>query len=275
MESDQRLQLPPAGSGGHSHPGAGLRPGHGHRRSRRRARLGQDRPVRAPGRRRPHLLLRERRHPLRRGDLQGAGLHPPVGPHLRRALRGRGSDAAPVPLRGPGQLARSDRSAAREQRAPHRARGPRGDAVTRRPGPGPAVAGLERGPRPAPAVGPAVVTAHPTDPGPRNRPPRVRRHLRGIDGHRSQDVGVGRRRHDRVDRRAGPRRGLRGGRRIETSSGRQPIRPRAPHRDGRTAGGRRELLHRDRALTAGPGSRRCRLRPAGRSGRGGRAARPT
>ena len=33
------------------------------------------------------LLLRQRRHPLRRGDLQDAGLHRAVGPHRPRALR--------------------------------------------------------------------------------------------------------------------------------------------------------------------------------------------
>ncbi len=38
VEPHQRLQLPPPGGGGHTHPGAGLRPGHRHRRARRRAR---------------------------------------------------------------------------------------------------------------------------------------------------------------------------------------------------------------------------------------------
>ena len=33
------------------------------------------------------LVLRERRHPLRRGDVQDAGLHRAVGPHRPRALR--------------------------------------------------------------------------------------------------------------------------------------------------------------------------------------------
>ena len=35
------------------------------------------------------LVLRERRHPLRRGDVQDAGLHRAVGPHQPRALRRR------------------------------------------------------------------------------------------------------------------------------------------------------------------------------------------
>ena len=46
----------------------------------------------------------------------------PVGPHLPGALRGRGPEAAPVPLRRAGQFARADRGPAREQRPPHRAR---------------------------------------------------------------------------------------------------------------------------------------------------------
>ena len=135
----------------------------------------------------PHQLLRQLGRPLRGGDLQDAGLHRHVGPHLRRALRRRGPQAAPLPLRGAGQLARADRAAAREQRAPHRARVARGHPVQERPGPGPAAAGLERGPRPAPPLGPAVVAAHAADPGLRVRPARVRRHLRGLQGDRGQD----------------------------------------------------------------------------------------
>ena len=89
VEPDQRVQLPPAGGGRDAGAGDRLRAGHRHRRARRRARLGQDRRRRAARRRRPHLLLRQRRHPLRRGDVQDAGLHRAVGPHLPRALRGR------------------------------------------------------------------------------------------------------------------------------------------------------------------------------------------
>ena len=48
VEPDQRLQLPPPGGRGHSPPGGGLRPGHRHRRPRRRAGVGPD-----PGRRVP------------------------------------------------------------------------------------------------------------------------------------------------------------------------------------------------------------------------------
>ena len=45
-----------------------------------------------------------------------------------------------------------------------------------------AAAGLERGARPAAAVGPAVVDPHAADPGLRDRPARVRRHLRRLEG---------------------------------------------------------------------------------------------
>ena len=137
VESDQRLQLPPPGGGGHADPGGGLRPGHRHRRARRGAPLGQDRPVRVPRRGRPDQLLRQLERALRRGDLQDAGLHRHVGPHLRRALRGRRPQAAPLPLRRAGQLARPDRAAAREQRAPDRARDRSASRSRRAPAPGP------------------------------------------------------------------------------------------------------------------------------------------
>ena len=58
-----------------------------------------------------------------------AGVHRDVGPHLRRALRRRGPEAAPVPVRLPGQLARPHRAAAREQRAADHPRDARGDDV--------------------------------------------------------------------------------------------------------------------------------------------------
>ena len=88
VEPDQRLQLPPPGGRGHARAGDRLRPGHRHRRPRRRPRLGQGRPDRAARRGRPHQLLRELGRPLRRGDLQDARLHRAVGPDLPRALRG-------------------------------------------------------------------------------------------------------------------------------------------------------------------------------------------
>ena len=155
VEPDQRLQLPPAGS--RSDAGAGARV-----RARRRDR--DARPVRAgrvdadelAQRRRAHQLLRERRHPLHRGDLQDARVRPAVGRDHARALRRHRPEAAPLPLRRAGQLARPHRGAAREQRAAHRARGARRHAVARRALPRAAAAGVERGARPAAPVGPAV-----------------------------------------------------------------------------------------------------------------------
>ena len=94
--------------------------------------------------------------------------------------------AAAVPLRRAGQLARPDRGAAGEQRAAHRARDARRHAVQGRPGPGRAAAGLERGARPAPAVGPAVVAADAAGAGLRVRPARVRRPLRRLARGRGQ-----------------------------------------------------------------------------------------
>ena len=105
MEPDQRLQLPPPRGGGHPGAGGRLCAGHRHRGARRGASLGQDRPLRVPRRGRADQLLRQLERALRRGDLQNAGLHRHVGPHLRRALRGRRSQAAPLPLRRAGQLA--------------------------------------------------------------------------------------------------------------------------------------------------------------------------
>ena len=272
VEPDQRLQLPPPGGGGHAGPGDRLRAGHRHRRARRRARLGQDRRVRAARGGRPHQLLRELERPLRRGDLQDAGLHRAVGPHLPRALRRGGPQAAPLPLRRAGQLARADRAAAGEQRAAHRARDARRDPVQERPGPGHAAARLERGARAAPALGPAVVAAHPAGPRLRVRPARVRRHLRGLDGHRGQDGRAGRGRVGRAGRRGGARRRLRGHRRAEAPARAQPGRAGAPHRVGGAAGGRGQLLHRDRTVTAAR-RRRVREHPQGRPPRGGRADR--
>ena len=128
------------------------------------------------------------------------------------------------------------------------------DPVQERPGPGHAAARLERGARVAPALGPAVVVADTAGPGLRVRPARVRRHLRGIGRRRGQDGGAGRGRLERAGRRGGARRRLRGDRRAQAAAGAQPGRAGAAHRVGRAVGGRRQLLHRDRAL-APPGRR--------------------
>ena len=95
-----------------------------------------------------------------------------------RAVRHRGPQAAALPLRRAGQLPRADRGAAGEQRPADRA----GDAgrhpLQGRPRARRAAARLERGAGPAPALGPAVVAAHPAGAGARERPAGVRGHLR-------------------------------------------------------------------------------------------------
>ena len=89
LEPDQHLQLPPAGGRGDADPGDRLRPVHRDRRARRgpgvRAGLGGGL---RPGRR-ADLVLRQRRRPVHRGDLQDARLRAAVGPPDRRALRRR------------------------------------------------------------------------------------------------------------------------------------------------------------------------------------------
>ena len=146
---------------------------------------------------RPDLLLRQRRGEVRRGDLQDAGLHRPVGAGVHRTVRRHRAQAEAVPLRRPGQLARADRGPTREQCPSHRPRVAGGDVVQTGPGPGHAAPGLERGARPAPTLGPAVVAPHPADPGLRVGPARVRRHLRRLGGHREED-------RTRWPRRRGP-----------------------------------------------------------------------
>ena len=124
-----------------------------------------------------HLVLRQRRDPLRRGARQAARDGPAVGGDRARALRRRRGQVPPLPLRRPGQLAGADRGPAGEQRDPDRARGARGDPGPRRSRPRDPAAGLERGARAAAALGPAVVAADPADPRLRDRPARVPRHL--------------------------------------------------------------------------------------------------
>ena len=105
------------------------------------------------------------------------------------------------PLWGAGQLARPHRAAAGEQRLPHPHRNAFGRAVARRAGARGATAGLERGAGTAPPVRPAMVAAAPADHGLRDRPARVRRHLRRQPGNR----GAGRKAQGRSDRRLTPR----------------------------------------------------------------------
>ena len=186
VEPDQHLQLPPAGGRRDARAGDRLRDVHGHRGARRRARLRPGAAGAVRRRRRPDLLLRQRRRALRRGDVQDACVRAALGRADPRALRRHRRHAAPLPLRRAGQLARAHRGPAREQRAAHRARDARRHDVEGRPGPRRPASCLERGPRPTPPVGPAVVAAHPAGAGLRERPARVRRPLRGLDRRRGQ-----------------------------------------------------------------------------------------
>ncbi len=86
VEPGQRVRLPPPGGGGHAGPGDRLRPRHRDHHPGRRARA---RPGRAAGRGGgADLVLRQRRGPVRRGDVQAAGLRPPLGLHHRRSATG-------------------------------------------------------------------------------------------------------------------------------------------------------------------------------------------
>jgi (2R)-ethylmalonyl-CoA mutase len=80
MEPDERVFLPPAGGRRDAGAGTGLCAGHRHRRARRAAPAGAGRGF--PGCR-PHLLLRECRHPLRHRDVQDARLRRSLGRDLR------------------------------------------------------------------------------------------------------------------------------------------------------------------------------------------------
>ncbi len=110
--------------------------------------------------------------------------------HHAQPLRRHRRQAAPVPLRRAGELARPHRAAAREQRLSHPAgNAGRGDEQER-PRPLGAAAGLERSARPAAAVGPAMVAAPAADRGLRDRPSGIRRHLRRQCRDRAQGRGA-------------------------------------------------------------------------------------
>ncbi len=178
LEPDQHLQLPPAGGRGDAGAGDRLRALDRDRRARR----GQGpRPGRRGGLRqglRPHLVLRQRRHPPGRGDRQAADDGGAVAGDRPRALRRHGREDAALPLRRPGQQPRPDRGPAGEQRPADRARGARRHPQPRRPRPRDPAARLERGDGPPPPLGPAVEPADPAGAGQRDRPARVPGHLR-------------------------------------------------------------------------------------------------
>ena len=187
VEPDQRLLLPPAGGGGDAGAGTGLRAGQ--RRSPCSTRCKASGQVPAddfPQVVGPHQLLLQRRHPLHHRAVQDAGVQRSVGRDLPAALRRRGPEAAALPLRRAGQLAGADRAAAGEQRLPHPPGDAGGRAVEGRARPRRAAAGVERGAGPAAAVGPAVVAAPAADRRLRDRPARLRRHLRRLAGDRRE-----------------------------------------------------------------------------------------
>ena len=136
--------------------------------------------------------------------------------------------------------------------------------------------GLERGARAAAPVGPAVVAAHPAGARLRDRPARVPRHLRGLEGD-----GRARRRAARGRARARWRVVAEHGGAVEAvpymkaalvESHRERVRR---DRGGRADRRRHEPLHRDRALAADRGrrGRHPRRRPRGRGRADRRAAR--
>ena len=163
VEPDQRLLVPPAGSRRDAGAGGGVRAGHRHRRAGFRARLGPGAEGRVPDRRRPDQLLRQRRRALHHRDVEDARLHRTVGRADGPALRHRGREPAPLPLWRAGELPRSHRAAAREQRLPHPAVHAGGHPVEERPRPRGAASGMERGAGPAAPVGPAVEPAPAAD----------------------------------------------------------------------------------------------------------------
>ena len=269
LEPDERLQLPPAGGGRDAGPGDRLLAGDGDRGARRGARLRAGRAGAIPAGVRFDLVLRQRRHPLRRGDVQAAGVHRAVGSHRPRALRRDRCEGPPLPVRRAGELPRPHRGPTREQRATDRARDAGRHVVEAGSGTQRAAPGLERGARASPPVGPAVVIADATGARLRERSPGVRRHLRrqprGHRGHcRDLRGGVG-----RAAGRAVARGRVRGGRRAEgparpLDGGQDPRhRVRRPGRD------RGQPVHRVRTVTA----RRRGQHPEGRSRRRGGAGR--
>ena len=269
VEPDQHLQLPPAGGRRDADAGARLRAVHGDRRARHRARLRARSPhERLRDGRRPDLVLRQRRRAVRRGDVQDArvrrscGTRSPASATASRTTKMRRFRyGVQVNSLGP------DRGAAGEQRAADRARDARRHAVQGRPRPRRTAAGVERGARPAAALGPAVVAAAAAGAGLRVRPAGVRRPLRGLARRR----GEGRRARRRRPRRDGPgagdgRRG-RGGRvRLhEAGAGLLARGTPRPHRVRRGQGRRGQLLRDHRAVAA---DRRPRRRDPGRRPRG-------
>ena len=255
VEPDQHLQLPPAG--GRARRPSRRSPTRCATRWRCSTRCASASTEDLDGQGvRPHLLLRQRRRALRRGAREAARDVRALGGARPRALRRRGLQAPALPLRRAGQLARPDRVPAREQRAAHRARGARRLDGPQRARPRDPAAGVERGARTPPPVGPAVVAAHPAGPRLRDRHPRVPRHLRGLEGDGRARRGAARGRPRRDGRRRRARRRGQGRRLHEGRAGRLAPRAPAAHRGRRADRRRPQQVRGLRALAAAAGRRR-------------------
>jgi len=128
------------------------------------ARLGTGVPRRASAGSRADVVLRERRHPLRRRDVQAPGVQPAMD-RLTADRYASPRDAASGSATGAGQLAGPDRRRSRNK-SRIVLRGAGGHASVRA-GPGGPAADLERGAR-YPDLDPAMVTAHPAESSPTN-----------------------------------------------------------------------------------------------------------
>ncbi len=222
MESDEHLLLPFAGSRGDAGAGACFCARHRHRGARHREGLGRGQPGKIQRGGRPHLVLRQCRAALHHRNLQDARLRRSVGRDHARPLRHHRSEAPAVPLRRAGEFARPHRAASREQRRAHLARDAGGDAVEERTRPRRAIAGLERGARPAAAVGSAMVAAHAADPRLRDRPARLRRHFRRLQGDDREGRGAQARSERRTQAHRGDgRRGQSGRERLHEAAARR------------------------------------------------------
>ena len=138
-----------------------------------------------PRARRPHLLLRQRRHPLRHRDVQDARLRRPLG----RDHRDRYGVADPK-LRRFRYGVQVNSLGLTEQQPENNVYRILIEMLAvvlskKRPRPRRAAAGLERGARPAAPLGPAVVAPDAADHGLRDRPARIRRPLRRQPGGRA------------------------------------------------------------------------------------------
>ena len=204
----------------------------------RRARRGQGA---RPGRRgglpqglRPHLLLRQRRHPPRRGDRQAARDGRRSGSEIGRERYGV-TDEKMLRFRYGVQVNSLGLTEAQPENNVQRIV-LEALAVTlepRRPRPRDPAAGLERGDGPAPPLGPAVEPADPAGARQRDRPARVPRHLRGLGGDGRPGRGADRGRPRRDGGGRGARRRRRGRPLHEGAPGRVP--PRAGRRGSSAA----------------------------------------